>query len=427
MSDDAPRGHGGAATPTMPAPVALLALVLLAAAGCSGGDDESSSWSTTRDTLETGVVRVVNAPPAAGPRPGYVIEEELRIGTIEGSGADQFGQVRGIAALADGRIAVLDAQAKEVRLFDPSGAHLASFARQGAGPGELEGPWGLIRDPGDRLWVPDHSNDRMTVFHPDSGYIRSYPMTVLRYGFIWAGAMLDDGRIVKPSITLFPERRDMLRVYGPEMALVDSILMPEPGGPPVDPQNPPSSFYWEAPGGMPRGYMTVPFYPRSQTVYAPTAEVWSSHGGAPAYRISRASLRGDTTLIIETRREPVPVPEATRDSAIDAIREAIRERGGNTSQDWSKVPRVKPPVEQMFVSDDDQLWVRTASPDSLVHFDVYDPDGSFDRTVVTDLALWPYLSPIVRGDRVWGVVTDEFGVQYVVRGRIRGRGAAEGT
>lgn len=399
----------------------LLGLSLLLCTAACGGDGSEgvrSGWTTTTDTLPGGVLHVMNTPPAEGAwQYATTIEPGLRIGTMEGDGAAQFGQIRGIAALSDGRIAVLDAQAKEVRLFGADGAHLGTFGRQGAGPGELEAPWGLMRDDQDRLWVPDHRNDRMTIFDADNGYVESYRMPVMRYGYIWGGGMLDDGRIVKPSMTLQPERRDLLRIYDRQMALVDSILLP-PRVEPPDPENPPGGFYWEAPGGSARGYYGIPFYPRAQTTFDPAGHIWRSHGGEPVYRVARSSLSGDTSLVLERSWEPVPVPDPERDSAIDRIREGIRERGGNADQDWARVPREKPPIEQLFVSDDGHLWVRTSSPDSLTRFDIFERDGTYRGSAATVLPLVSYLAPVVRGNSLWGVVLDEFDVEYVVRGRM---------
>lgn len=392
---------------------------LLYTAACGGADGEGgrSGWTTTTDTMQGGVLHVMNTPPVDGAlQSAATIEPGLRIGTMDGDGAAQFGQIRGIAALSDGRIAVLDAQAKEVRLFGADGAHLATFGRQGAGPGELEAPWGLMRDDQDRLWVPDHRNHRMTVFDADSGYVASYRMPVMMYGYIWGGALLDDGRVVKPSMTLQPERRDILRIYDRQMELVDSILLPREE--PPDPGNPPGAFYWEAPGGTPRGYYGIPFYPRAQTTFDPAGYIWRSHGGEPVYRVARSSLSGDTSLVLDRSWEPVPVPDAERDSAIDRIREGIRERGGRADQDWSRVPREKPPIEQLFISDDGHLWVRTSSPDSLTRFDIFERDGTYVGSAATVLPLVSYLAPVVRGDRLWGVVRDEFDVEYVVQGRI---------
>lgn len=404
--------------------MAVGALVVLSGiTGCAGGPEASSSWSITVDTLESGIVRVVNTPPA-DLAAGYVIEEELRIGTMDGKGPDQFGQVKGLAVLSDGRIAVLDALAREVRVFDREGGHLATWGRQGAGPGEFESPWGLMRDDRDRLWVPDSRNRRMTVFHPDSGLVATYAFPVMLYGYVWGGAMLDDGRIVKPSITLGPpERRQLLRIYGPEMALVDSILAPEEPPRPMDADDHPGSFVREGPDGRPMGFMSVPYYPRAQRHMAHTGQIWLSEGGEPVYRLARTDLRGDTTLVIETRRPPVPVPDSVRDGTIARLRERMERMDWGTGHDWSKVPHVYPSVTQLFVVDDGALWVRTASADSFQVFDVYRPDGRYDRTVATSLQMPPFLPPVVRGDRVWAVVQDEMQVPYVVRARIRAVGA----
>lgn len=395
--------------------------LLLSTVACAGDGvrEAGTGWTVTRDTLEGGVLHLVNAAPAEGARESAAtIETELRIGTLDGDGAAQFGQILGIAPLSDGRIAVLDAFAREVRLFGADGGHLATYGRQGAGPGELESPFGLMRDDQDRLWVPDHRNNRMTVFDPDSGYVASYRLTVMSRGFVWDGAMLDDGRVVKPSITLHPERRDLLRIYDRRMELVDSILLPLRDEP-ANPKSPPGVFYWEAPGGLPRGYHQIPFYPRGTTTLDPAGHVWRSHDGEPIYRVARTSLRGDTTLVLERSWEPVPVPEAERDSAIGRIRKDILEYGGTIDQDWSRVPGEKAPIEQLFVSDDGQLWVRTASRDSLIRFDIFERDGVRAGSAATRLPLVSYLAPIVRGDRMWGVVRDESDVEYVVRARMR--------
>lgn len=395
----------------------LAALPLTALAGCGDAAPGPAAWRVAMDTLPTGVPRVTNTPPAEGVEPTWVIEEELRVGTAMGEGAGSFGQLKGLAVLSDGRIAVLDAQAQEVRVFGPDGAHQATFGRKGAGPGEFEGAWGLMRGADDRLWVPDHRNNRMSVIHPDSGFETSWQMPVLMYGFVWTGAMLEGGRILEPSITLAPVRRPMLRIYGPDMTLVDSIVQPEP--PPVDQKDPPGAFYWEAPGGLPRGYMSVPFYPASKRAWDPAGSVWSSLAGDPAYGITRATLRGDTTLVIDTKRPAIPVPDAERDSAIDRVRESLKERGAAANQDWSKVPRVRPAIEHLFVAENGRLWVRTASPDTMVHFDVYGNDGRYAGTAVATLSPWQYVDPVVRGSRIWFITADDMGVQYVVRGRIR--------
>ena len=409
-----------------------LAFAFLSLTACAG-EAGPAVWTATVETLSNGAMHVVNVPPDDGLRPTWRLEEELRIGAVDAEGPYTFGQVKGLAVTSEGRIAVLDAQAQELRIFDEDGSHLATFGGRGAGPGEMEEANGLMIGPGDRLWVPDVRNARISVFDPEGGFVRSHPMPVLRYGFIWDGMITDEGRVWKPSITLEEPRRPLIRVYGEaeageaelefrgvalerEFALLDSLLLQEP--PDVDPEDPPGSFFWQAPGGMPRGYIQVPFYPQGQVAYDPRGVIWQSKGGDPSYRIKRWTPGGDTTLVLETHRSSVRVTAAEREAAIASIRATLEEQGVSPNLDWSKIPDVKPPVQSMFLADDGRLWVRTASPDSLRRWDVYERDGRWAAHAVTALSTWEPVSPVVRNDRFWAVVVDELGVPYVVRARL---------
>lgn len=406
----------------------LVGSISVACDGGEGGD----GWATTVDTLETGAVHVVNTPSTDVPAPTWRLEEDLRIGSVEGDGPDVFGLIKGIAVLSDDRVAVLDAQAQQLRVFGAGGGHFATYGRRGGGPGEMEEGYGLMVGPGDSLWVPDNRNARMSVFHPDEGFSRSSPMPFLRYGYVWSGIMTAHGRVWKPSSTLTEPRRGIIRVYGraeagvahelrgialePGFALLDSL--PLPPGPDVDPEDPPSSFFWQAPGGLPRGYISVPFFARSQLLLDPRGVAWSTAFGDPSYRIVRWVPGGDTTLVLETRRAPVPVTAAERDSVIESVAESLEERGVGVRQDWSKIPEVKPAVLSMLVDEAGRLWVETSSPDSLTRYDVYERDGRWAGTAVTALDVWRYVTPVVRGDLMWAVVTDELDVPYVVRARL---------
>ncbi len=414
---DVPRGGGAARTHQAPLLLALFAPVTaFLAVGC-GPDGEMGGWTTEVDTLADGTVQVVNQPPGEDPRPTWRLEEDLRIGAVEGGGPATFGELKGLAVTGNGRIAVLDAQAREIRVFSRDGAHLATHGGQGSGPGELSEPYGLMLGPEGRLWVPDNSANRMSVFDPDSGFVDSWPFPVLLYGYIWGGAMMEDGRVWKPSLTRNARRDLVLRVYGPEMTLEDSLpLAPRPE---VDPEDRPAAFYYEAPDGSRRGFRGVPWYPRGDRVLDPSGVIWSTDAGNPAYRIKRWTPGRDTTRVIETRRPLVPVTDAERDSAIDAIREDLRPYNA-ADQDWSKIPEVKPAVTAMFVAEDGRIWVRFSHPeaDSLVAYDVYERDGRLVGTAMGALDPQDDPDPVVRGERMWAVVTDELGVDHVVRARI---------
>ncbi len=110
-----------------------------------------------------------------------------------------------------------------------------------------------------RFWVPDTRTGRMSVVDPVDGFVEAFSLRLLSYSYIWRGAMLHDGRIIKPSMTLGQPRRDLLRVFDETMTLVDSILLPIE--PEYDREDPPGAFYWKAPSGNASGYMGVPSYP----------------------------------------------------------------------------------------------------------------------------------------------------------------------
>jgi hypothetical protein len=99
--------------------IALIPLLLVALLGaCTESrraGPQPDGWTTTIDTLPTGVVRVVNTPPLGGERATHSVIEDLRIGTFEGGGPTSFAQLKGLAVTDDGHIAVLDAMAQEIR------------------------------------------------------------------------------------------------------------------------------------------------------------------------------------------------------------------------------------------------------------------------------------------------------------------------
>lgn len=84
------------------------------------------------------------------------------------------------------------------------------------------------------------------------------------------------------------------------------------------------------------------------------------------------------------------------------------------------IPAIRPAVEDIFTSAEGNLWIRTASGGDGVLFDVYSGDGAHLGTASLGLGLTlsTQATPVVRGDLIWLVVTDELDVPYVVRARI---------
>lgn len=148
--------------------------------------------------------------------------------------------------------------------------------------------------------------------------------------------------------------------------------------------------------------------PRYASADEPTLRVTSaqsSHGRSPT---------GRGVLTFESARTPLPVPAEARDSAIDVLRERAGEE-----LDWSRIPTEMPVVEGITLDDLGRVWVRVNASDSLTVFDVYGRDGVYQGSAVTDITPPTYPVPSVVGDAMVAMVTDELGIPYVVRGRVR--------
>ena len=66
----------------------------------------------------------------------------------------------------------------------------------------------------------------------------------------------------------------------------------------------------------------------------PPAGRWATPADRNVYRIAHTSFDGDTLMVLESRRPPLPVTAAQRDSAIAAVREATGQ-----DHDWSRIPK----------------------------------------------------------------------------------------
>lgn len=196
-------------------------LLIILSAACS--DESAERWTATTDPLPGGAVVVTNQPPERE-TPWHLVED-LRIRSANDSGPALCGETKGLLVLGDGRIAVLESQSQEVRLFNAAGEHQATYGGKGSGHAEFRNALGMMLSSSGLIYVPDQANARMTVLHPDRGVIRSYPLQLHRWGFVWHGAMRHDDHVLVPSVSL-ETRRDLIRIYSPDMVQVDSVLLP---------------------------------------------------------------------------------------------------------------------------------------------------------------------------------------------------------
>jgi hypothetical protein len=399
----------------MPRSVTLILCLLLTACG-AGDRAASATWSGTIDTLASGAVHTRN--PAAGiwdESTAWRIEEDLRIGTADGTGPDLFGSIYDIAVDDYGRIYALDEQAREVRVFHHDGRHLRTIGRSGSGPGEFKNPVALRWDDDGRLWVVDHGNARYAIFDTTGAYqtlvrrTSGYVRVPWPGGFEGAGRLYDVANIAGPNSTTWTEGLIAFRVDSQDPVPADTFRIPDFQGDVFEALNQHGQRSMAVP---------VPFAPRLVWHFEPRGALWAAITGH--YRIARLNAAGDTTRIVERAFRPAPVTAADREDALANL-DWFTSQGGKI--DPARIPSTKPAIHSLFTDPDGYLWVQpiTTPEEQGRLIDLFDPDGRYLGELRLPFKIG-YFPPLIIGDRLYAITQDEMEVQYVVRARIVGKG-----
>lgn len=132
----------------------ILALSLLVA--CTAGDGGSAPENAEIPVLSLG-------------------EPTLEIGTVDGPEPYAFAAIETVMRLPDGRVAVSDAGATLVEIFEDSGEHVVSWGRRGDGPAEFTSLSRLYPLGSDSLMAAERFSGRLSVFDLDGEFSRLIP------------------------------------------------------------------------------------------------------------------------------------------------------------------------------------------------------------------------------------------------------------
>lgn len=120
-----------------------------------------------------GLTPACSTADGPGERTEWTLAEEptLRIGAQDGDPAYLFDRIAAVRMLPSGGLVVADGGSATVRVYDASGAHMASMGRRGQGPGEFGSIGYLeVRAP-DTVLAYDTSNYRATRFLLDGTHV----------------------------------------------------------------------------------------------------------------------------------------------------------------------------------------------------------------------------------------------------------------
>ncbi len=420
--------------PSARLPVCLLTVWALA---CSSAD-VPATWTVTDSA---GVTIVSNSKEGAWQAgEAWTLEEDLRIGVMDGDPNYTFGRITGICVDSERQIYVLDGQAAQVNVYDNEGVFQYAFGEKGSGPGQFTNSIGPCLDgPGDSLFIPDLQNTRFNRFARDGSFGGSFMINILE-GVPLGWDVMPDGRPVQQLRFLLPG--------GPGAQFGDSLqilVAREADGSATD-----TLLVFPAGGtiSIARGRGALTFF-AVEPSWAVTDGGGLLYGRNDEYRIRRYDADGNLTRILEMPFEAEPVGEAER-TVLEAVLaewmsgQGLSESAFQNSSLFIRFAESFPAFHRFVRGPRGTLWVQgvirpselpdasrltaifsnfesfLADPHLDVGSDVWDvfnADGRLLGTVTMPAGFRPLK---FTDDAVYGVWRDELGIEYVVRLKVVG-------
>ena len=360
-----------------------------------------------------------------------VVDPDLTIGLVEGDSAYLFGNVMSVVADGEGRVYVGDRIGATVRAYDSAGRFVRMIAREGGGPGEIDGwPADLAAAPEGGFYVRDGA--RITVFSSgqDRGVADSLAAvwTLPGYGNLTTsrGRVGRLGEYYYPGGSFRPgERPRYFYVQVRDGVMADDTLE-VPDYPRLSELRP--TLYRLGPSDalMIRGLSHVPFAALPVWDVTPSGTILSSD--AFSYTLIETDMHGDTMLVIRgPSSTPREIPATERaDSAralrgrLDSLRVPVDELIGlGDGVREGRLPAALPPLIGIHVAADATIWVEQWPHEGQGQhrfYDVFEADGQFKERVVLRAPLRRDPAPFFGSKFIVAVIADALtGVDLVVR------------
>lgn len=383
---------------------AFLSLLCIAPVACVG---DSHSGPDTHSVADSAGIQIVESFSPSWGEDGPRIDPEpfLRIGREE-EGPYQFGLVFRALLVANGQIAVEEASAREVRIFDSAGRHVRTFGRHGEGPGEFQTLAGLFAYRGDSLAAFDPVQLRTTIFPISPGSHRSIRNQT--EGFLAVFGCFRDGRC------LLHNPGELRRGQPPGLRWDSTAVVA------MDPADGSSEVVARLPSreklvGRDGGEEVL--LPVAGAIQAVAADgfYWA--------RTDRSEIRfydgeGNLRRILRRAVQPRPVTPTMIEEHVEAVLAAIRKSGARSvpqeRRRYEEAAHAEylPFYQAAFVDRDQRLWASEWSwpygPPSR-RWSVFSPEGVW----LGDVEAPEGLGIVdVRGDIVLGIWRDEHDVAY---------------
>lgn len=388
---------------------ALVSLSLGFMYGCTYERQSNGGEHFLIDSLPSGVRHVVNDGVGEWSEESrWTLVEDLRLGTLEGEGPDQFSEVANILTDDNGSIYILDYPVQEIRVFSARGEYSHTIGRRGEGPGEFTSAAGLDWAPNGNLWV--WGSRRYSVFNAAGEFVTSYPRAVRGVIYPWIGGFIPGGRYIDWGLDREITGQTRVGQYIRSASSGRTTFFPIEFTPPdrID-TLPPLEFFVEVTEDG------------QGVIGARGLMVGQAHGGdlwlamSDEYTVYRASLSGDTLLAFSIPSKPDPVPTSEVDSLIAYWAD---QNYPLTREQFAECRRL---VTRVLPDNEGHVYVFPAEeglPEGQAT-DVFTEEGVYlGRIQFPELILTRNPPPYVTRTHIYAVVQDQLDVPYVVRWRI---------
>jgi hypothetical protein len=400
-------------SPTTKAPFSCIVISLFSVIiqGCDSSESVPAAF-TTRDSA--GVIIAENAGALPEGSGGWVIspEPEVQIGAIEGDDAYLLFRAWGATRLSDGRIAVANNRAPDIRVFGPGGEHQHTFGQRGEGPQDFDSPVLMGKLPGDTLVVVDRILRRVNLYHPDEGFVRGATADPAIAGYLLVEGMFGSGAPLVWTSEWDVDMPNGLYRFPLNYTSVglDGSIETEFGSFPGD-----ETVY--ASRETERGTSVMSSGPPfGKSAVAAVSGDNFFYGSQDRYEIQVLDQSGELRRIIRRDKSPVPVTDAH----VEAVMAEMVDRADDNDQarEFRRMFREAPISElhpahgALYADRLGFLWVeeyRLPGEEARLTT-IFDPEGRMVESLVLPQGL---RIEEIGVDYILGLYRDELGVEYV--------------
>ncbi len=380
-------------------------------------DRQSPSASLTQVRDSAGIRIVENSRPPDGSRLAWTIgpEPAVSIGAVEGEEPYMLDGVIDATKLSDGRIVVANAGTSELRVFDATGTHLATWGGTGEGPGEFGGLYRVEQWPGDSLVAWFTRRLGISAFDAQGNFGRTWeivqdgavPMMLgFRPEYVTADGSILAIHMPESSDTVVVQLRD---AEGRMLSSLGTHAVAEP--------------YTHAPGTDQSFLLWKTFG------HEPVWTLWGDLviiGHTGRYELRAFAADGFLARIVRLDHVPrSPTPdqvEAYIEGQLGWTADMSEDRRNRWRQAYEAAPVAEhfPAFESVKPDAAGHLWVAefefsTAKQNTFEEqpprlWTVFDPEGRVLGFVETPEGLWIHE---IGDDYLLGVIYDELNVEYV--------------